>query len=87
MKRGLELVSLIHFLHDFPSKISLTLCSIIWPNFIVWLPLLPEILDNMCIAIVCFPACDVTNFEINLAFLIKPFLNMTKKSKQKIKYP
>ena len=34
--------------------------------------LLFEILSNMCIAIVCLPGCDGKNFEINLAFLIKP---------------
>ena len=33
---------------------------------------------NMCIAIVCFPGCDV-----NLIFLIKPFFYMTKMSRQK----
>ena len=38
------------------------LCN--WPHFIVWLPLLLEILSNMCIAIVCLPGCDVINFEI-----------------------
>ena len=26
------------------------------------------------IVIVCLPGCDVKNFEINLIFLIKPFL-------------
>ena len=36
--------------------------------------------------IVCFPGCDVINFEINLIFLIKPFFYMTKKSRQKFKY-
>ena len=25
----------------------------------------------MCIVIVCFPVCDVANFEVNLSFLIK----------------
>ena len=40
----------------------------------------------MCIAIVCFPGCDIIGFEINLIFLIKPFLYMTKKSRQKFKY-
>ena len=34
----------------------------------------------MYIAIVCFPGCDVMNFEI------KPFLYMTKKSIQKLEY-
>ena len=28
----------------------------------------------MCIAIICSPNYDVINFEINLSFLIKPFL-------------
>ena len=40
----------------------------------------------MCIIMVCFPGCDVLHFEINLMFLIKPFLSMTKKSRQKFKY-
>ena len=38
------------------------------------------------IAIVSFTGCDPINFEINLIFLIKPFLLMTKKSRQKFKY-
>ena len=40
----------------------------------------------MCIAIVCFPGCDVIYVEINLIFLIKPFFYMTEKSRQKFKY-
>ena len=36
----------------------------------VWLPLLLEILGNMCLAIVCYPGCDVMDFKINL---IEPF--------------
>ena len=36
----------------------------------------------MCIALVRCPSCGVINFEINLIFLIKPFL--TEKSKQNI---
>ena len=40
--------------------------------------------DNMCIAIICFPGCDVINFEINLSFLIKTFSYMTKKLRTKI---
>ena len=73
IKRGLELVSLPHFPHNFWRKIFLLLYSINLPNFIVWLPLLCETLSNMCIAIVCKPGCDVMNFEVNLIFLIKPF--------------
>ena len=54
------------------------------PNFIVRLPLLLEILDNTCVAIVCFLGCDVINFEINLIF--NPYLYMPKTSRQKLKY-
>ena len=41
-----------HLLHKFWRKIFLLLYSIKWPNFIVCLPLLCEILSNMCIEIV-----------------------------------
>ena len=40
----------------------------------------------MRIAIVCFPSCNVINFEINLVLQIKPFFYMTKKLRQKFKY-
>ena len=69
----MEIVSLPHFLHNFRRIIFILLCSINWPNFIDWLPLLCEILGNMCIAIVCKPGCDVMNFEVKLIFLIKLF--------------
>ena len=62
------------------------LYSINQPNFMAWLPLLLEILGNMCIAIVCYPGCDVMDFEINLIILIKPFFYMRKKSRQKLRY-
>ena len=71
--KGLELVALPYFLHNFWRKFFLLLYSINWPSFIVLLPLLCEILDNMFIAIVCKPGCDVINFEANLVFLMKPF--------------
>ena len=47
-KRGLELVSMPQILHDFWRKIFLLLYSII-----ARLPLLCEVLGNMCIVIVC----------------------------------
>ena len=31
-----------------------------------------EILGNICIVVTCPPVCDVTNFELNDSFLIKP---------------
>ena len=52
-KRGLELVSLANFMHDFWSKMFILLYSIAWPNFIVWLRLLREILSNIYIVNVC----------------------------------
>ena len=45
------------------NSFSTTFCV---SKFHVWLPLLLKILGNMCIVIVCFPRCDVTNFQINL---------------------
>ena len=41
------------FVYVFSRKMFLMLHSISWPNFVVWLLLLLEILDNMCITIVC----------------------------------
>ena len=59
----------------------------LWPNFIVWLPLLLEIFGNIYIAIVCFPGCDAINFGIKLFFLIKlGFFYMIEKSRQNFKY-
>ena len=72
-KRGLELVSLPHFSHNFWRKIFLLLYYINWPNFVARLPLLCVIFDNMCIAVVCKPGCEVMNFEVKLIFLIKPY--------------
>ena len=53
LDKGLGIVSPAYFVYDFSTKMFLMLYSINWPNFIVWLPLLLEILGNMCIAIVC----------------------------------
>ena len=50
--KGLEIVSPAHLCMIFSTKMFI-LYSINWPNFIAWLPLLLEILRNMCIAIVC----------------------------------
>ena len=49
---GLELNSLPYSVYDFLRKMFLILYSINWPNFIARLPLLLEILGNMCIEIV-----------------------------------
>ena len=52
----------------------------------VWLPLLLQILSNICITIVCYPGCHVIKSEISLIFLIKSFCCITEKSRQKLKY-
>ena len=85
-KRYLKLVSLHYFLQHFKSKIFLTQYFINWPNFILWLPLLLDMLCNICIVNVCCQDCDIIIFKINRTFLIKPFFYMTKKLGQKYKY-
>ena len=72
-----------YFVCSFSRKIFLILYSIDWPNLIVFLALLPEILDNMSVVTVYFPVWDVLNFGINLSFLIKPISIMVKKSRTK----
>ena len=77
LEKGLGLVPPPHFVYNSSRENFLMLYSINWPNFIAWLPLLLEILYNMCIVIICFPLDDVTNFEIYLNCLIKPFSYMS----------
>ena len=72
LDKGLGIVSPVYFEYDFSIKMFFVY-FINWPNFIAWLPLLLEILGYMCIAIVCYPGCDIIDFEINLIFLIEPF--------------
>ena len=86
LEKGLRIVPPPHFEYGFSRKKFLKLYSINCLNFIVWLRLLLEILGNKYIAIVCFPSCDVINFEINLTFLTEPFFKMTRKPRQKFKY-
>ena len=86
LEKWLRIVSPSHFVYDFSRTLFPILYSISWPNCIVWLPLLLEILGNHRIAIVYFPGCDVFNSEIILVFLIKPFFYTNKKSRQIFKY-
>ena len=78
LEKDLGIVSPPYFVYDFPRKMFLVLYSPNLPNFIAWLPLVLEILGNMCIAIVCFPGCDVINYEFILIFLIKPIFTWPK---------
>ena len=52
LDKGVGIVSPAYFVNDFSIKLYLMLYSINWPNFIARLPLLLELLANMCIAIV-----------------------------------
>ena len=67
LEKDLGIVSPPHFVYHFPRKMFIILYSINWPNFIVSLPLLLEILSNICTAIVCFLGCAAMKFEINLS--------------------
>ena len=79
-EKSLRLVDPPHFAWDFSRKMFLVLYSISLSDW----PLLLEIFGNMCVVIICFPVYDVTNFEINLSFLIKLLFNMTEKARTKI---
>ena len=72
LDKGLGIVSPAHFVYDFSTKMFIMLYSFKWSIFTAWLPLLLEILGNMYIVIACLPGCGVTDFEINLIFLIAP---------------
>ena len=85
-EKGMGLVFPPHFEHDFSRKMFLILHFINWPNYIVWLPLLLEILANICITLVLLTRLWRIKIEINLIFLIKPFWYMTEKSRQKLRY-
>ena len=58
LNKGLGIVPPAQLVYDFSTKMFLMLHSTNRPNFIAWLSLLLEILD----------------FEINLIFLIEPFI-------------
>ena len=55
LDKSLGIVSPAHFVYNFSTKMFLMLYSILTDQFSLsgWLPLLLEILGNMCIAIVC----------------------------------
>ena len=84
-KKGLKLVCLSHFLHDFWIKIFFTLYFINWPNFIARLFLILEIWV-ICFEIIYCQSCNVINLQNNHGFLIKLFLYMIKKARRKFKY-
>ena len=62
LKKSLRQVSPTHFLYDLSRKIFVMLYSINY--FIVCLSLLIEVLDDMCIVIICFHVSGVEIREI-----------------------
>ena len=68
LEKGPGIISSPYFVFDFARKMFLVLYSINWPNCVVWLRL--EILDNMCISIVCFPGCDVRVYLTDQAIFL-----------------
>ena len=75
---GLEQASAPNSGYDFSRKVFLMLYSVNQLEFTVWLLLLLEILDNMCIVVTCSSVCDVINFETKLSVLINPFYDIKK---------
>ena len=63
-------------------KLLFSLYFISRPNLIAWLPLLFEMF--CVIVIICCQVWDVTDFEINQSFLIKPFFCIIEKLGKKL---
>ena len=78
LKKCLGQVFPSNFVYDFSRKMFFILHYINWPIFLVWLPLLLEMLGNTYIVIICLPGCYVRNLENFSIWLTK--------SKQKFKY-
>ena len=80
LKKFLGIISPPYFVFDFSRKTFLMLYPLNWPHIIAWLPLVPERLRNLCIAIACYPGWDAKNLKINRIFVMKPFFYVAKKS-------
>ena len=78
-KRGLELVSWSHFLHDFLEKNFAHAIFFYLTKSLCLIGFTLVIFSNMCIVIVCCWVYDTINVEINHNFLIKPFSYVTTK--------
>ena len=60
--------SLLKKLFSFSRKMFLMLHFINWPNVILWLPLLFEVLDNFCIVITVSQIATLQILKLTLAF-------------------
>ena len=61
LEKDLWIISPPYFVYDL-KKMFLMFYSINWPNIIVSLPFLLQVLANICILIVCSRVCDVIGF-------------------------
>ena len=85
IEKNLGLVSSAHFVYDFSRKLFLMLFYC-FTKFYRLNIITSWDIGEYVIAIVCFSGFNVISFEINLIFLMKLFLCMTKTSRQKFKY-
>ena len=83
LEKCLGIVSSLHYILWTIFQQKYLSCYILSTDQIS-LPFLYEILVNVCFAIIFWLGCDVISFEINLIFLIKPLLYMSKKSRQNL---
>ena len=83
--KGLGIVSPANFVYDFSAKVFLILYSK-RTNFHFLFKFTSWDIGQYYIALVCYPDCDVMDFEINLIILNEPLFHMTKKLWQKLKY-
>ena len=81
LKMGLRIGSPPDFVYNSSRKMFLVLYSINWPNFIASWDIRQYVYCNCLLSMLWR-----VRFEINLAFLIKSFFHMIKKSRQKFKY-
>ena len=72
----------VTFVYDFSKKLLLMLYSINWPNVIVWLPWLLEILRNTWIVIIYSLVYDVIDYE--LALISSKFYTCPKNQEKKL---
>ena len=70
--------------NDFLEIHFLKMIKLLLVLFIIWLPLLLEMLGIICISIACFPGYNVINFEIKLVKRSNQAVLYDKKAKTKI---
>ena len=78
LEKGLRLFSPPHFVYGFSRNFFLMLCSINWPNLIVWLPLLLEIFGKYVLPLFVSQVVTSTTLKLTLSFKSSCFSNWPK---------